>query len=581
MLEAGRSATTRAMASVVSGLAAAVAGIAASVAALCGWRRMAAALAAGGASVLALPPFFISPVLLLTLPVLAWLIDGPAHDDATADGRKVRAWRAAIAGWWFGFAYFVLGLFWIGEAFLVEAEKFAWLLPAAVTLLPAFLAVFFAVAAAVAALVSRPGLSRVLALAITLSLAEWLRGHVLTGLPWNVIGYALTPPGILLQSASVFGIYGLTLLTVVVFAAPLVGLAHAGRGDDGRSGWRQLDGVAISLAVLGCLAFYGAHRLSTATDHSVAGVKLRIVQPSVPQREKWRPENQREIFDLHLRLSRSDGSGRIDDLAGVTHVVWPEAAMPFMPLESPQALSEIAELLPDDVYLLTGALRAERPMLDAAATAVDPLAVRRATRVYNSLMALNDRGGLSGLYDKIHLVPFGEYLPMQSVLERIGLEQLTRLRGGFAVGRAPRPLIDVPGLPPLIALICYEAIFPAAVVQGADRPALIVNVTNDGWFGQTTGPHQHFHKARVRAVEEGVPLVRAANNGISALIDPFGRYQRRLGLDERGVIDTALPVAVAPPVYARLGDFIFLLMIIMGIAVLSLPRKAGVRHQGH
>ncbi|MFN3869237.1 MAG: apolipoprotein N-acyltransferase [Hyphomicrobiaceae bacterium] len=574
MRDAGASADARPAGHAVSAVAAGVAGVAVSVCVLRGWRRLLAALIAGGVSVLALPPFFLSPVLLLTLPVLVWLIDEPSHRRDQVPARRGRYWRAALAGWTFGFAYFVLGLFWIGEAFLVEAEKFAWLLPAAVTLLPAFLAIFFGVAAAAAVLISRPGLSRVLALAITLSIAEWLRGHILTGLPWNVLGYVLTPPGVLLQSASLFGIYGLTLLAVVAFAAPLVRLAEVGRRSHQPSMWRYLDGVLVAAAIVGGLSLYGLHRLSTATDESVAGVKLRIVQPSIPQREKWRPEKQREIFDSHLDLSRRNASGQLDDLAGITHVVWPEAAMPFMPLESPQALAEIADLLPDDVYLLTGALRAERPAVDPTAVAADPLAMRRATRVYNSLMVLNGRGGLSGLYDKIHLVPFGEYLPIQSTLESIGLEQLTRMRGGFAAGRSPRPIIDVPGLPPLTALICYEAIFPAAVVQGDDRPAVIVNATNDGWFGQTTGPYQHFHMARVRAVEEGVPLIRAANNGISALIDPFGRYERRLGLDERGVIDTALPLAISPPVYARLGDVVFLGLIIIALFTLSWSRRA-------
>lgn len=520
------------------------------------WKmRGLAAFVAGGLSDLAMAPFFFSPVLLLTLPVLVWLIDTSA---AGGTDRKAAMRRAAISGWFFGFGYFLFGLFWIGEAFLVEAEKFAWLLPFAVTLLPAGLALFFATAAAAAQRVWTPGLARVVILALALAVAEWLRGHVLTGLPWNVLGYALTWPLPLMQSASVLGIYTLTVLTVIAFAAPLVGLADtAGQARGKIADARAWAGGALGAAIVVSLAAYGGVRLAGASDATVPGVKLRIVQPSVPQREKWQQDKQRAIFDTHLDLSRRSGDGRVDDLAGITHVVWPEAAMPFLPLDSPQALGEIAALLPDRVFLITGALRAERPVGDGVLRGETSA---RGAAVFNSMIVLNGSGGLHAVYDKIHLVPFGEYLPMQGALEAIGLRQLTRLRGGFAAGRIPRPVIDVPGLPPLLGLVCYEALFPGAVVQGTDRPAMIVNVTNDGWFGQSTGPHQHFHAARVRAVEEGVPLVRAANNGISALIDPYGRFGSSLTLDVRGTIDSALPAAIAPPAYARYGDVLFALM---------------------
>jgi apolipoprotein N-acyltransferase len=288
----------------------------------------------------------------------------------------------------------------------------------------------------------------------------------------------------------------------------------------------------------------------------VDGIRLRLVQPSVPQREKWRPEKQREIFRDHLELSTRGPGGTPDGLAGITHVVWPEAAMPFLPLRSPEALQAIGEILPPGTYLLSGALRVAEP--------ASPQSERR--RAYNSLMAFGPGGGLAALYDKIHLVPFGEYLPFQETLEGIGIEQLTRWRGGFSAGRNPRPLMHLPGLPPIGALICYEAVFPAAVVQGSERPGVLMNVTNDGWFGNTTGPHQHFHQARVRAVEEGLPLVRVANNGISAVIDPDGRVLAKLDLNVRGVIDSSLPAARTPPIYARFGDSIF---VFCGLVILS------------
>ncbi|MGE0855882.1 MAG: apolipoprotein N-acyltransferase [Hyphomicrobiaceae bacterium] len=547
-------------------------------------QRALTALAAGALSVLATPPFFLWPVLFLTLPVLVWHIDGAVAAERLASERKSHPYplrQAAWAGWWFGFGYFLAGLFWIGEAFLVEAEKFAWLLPVAVMGLPAVLAAFFAAAASAAALIWRRGWTRVFALALTFSAAEWLRGHVLTGLPWNVLGYAMTWPESGVQAASLLGIYGLTIVTIIAFAVPLVALA----GSD-QSNARRLGPLLLPACILLAHSAYGQARLSASGPaQMVEGVRLRIVQPSVPQREKWQREKQREIFDLHLAMSRRDASGRQDDLAGITHLVWPEAAMPFLPLDSPEALAEIAALLPGGVHLLTGALRADRRQSGDGTASPDiprdlPAGSARRPDFYNSLLVLDDEARLSAVYDKIHLVPFGEYLPMQGVLEAVGLEQLTRLRGGFASGGRPRPLLPVIGLPPVGGLICYEAIFPDEVGGAGPRPGVFVNVTNDGWFGNTTGPRQHFHKARVRAVEQGVPLIRAANNGISAVIDPLGRTLGRIDLDVRGVLDSPLPRALAPTVYARFGDWIFLAFEALLASVLILLGLAGRRADG-
>lgn len=523
-----------------------------------GWRRAAVAFCAGALSALAMAPFFASPVLFVTLPVLVWLIDG-----STGTSQRAGFFSAAKAGWWFGFGYFLLGLFWVGEAFLVEADKFAWLMPFAVVTLPAGLALFTAAAAGVARLAWWPGLARVLVLAITLSVAEWLRGHILTGFPWSVLGYALTSPLPLMQSASVLGIYGLTLVCVAVFAGPLVLIADA-KPDARLTALRN----ALLLATVPVLALYafGAWRLSGGPVPMLDGVRVRVVQASVPQRDKWRPEKQREIFEDQLSLSRHDGNGKRDDLGGITHLIWPEAAMPFLPLEHPEALQAIGALLPDGTQLLSGALRLKH------SPATTPGEARQG---YNSLMVFGDQGNLEQTYDKIHLVPFGEYLPMQTLLESVGLEQLTRWRGGFSIGAMPRPLLSIPGLPPVAALICYEAIFPAAVVQGEERPGLLINVTNDGWFGDTTGPWQHFHQSRVRAVEEGLPIIRAANNGVSAVIDSQGRVVAMLILNARGVLDSGIPTSIGPTVYAKFGDstFVALALVFLGVAAVLRQRS--------
>ncbi len=558
-----------------------------------GWLRRLIAFAAGSASTLAMAPVFLWPVLFLTLPVFVWLIDvastdrddaevaaAPAVNTSKYDGIK----RAAADGWWFAFGYFFFGLFWIGEAFLVEAHIFGWLLPFAITVMPAGLAFFWAAAAAASAYASLPGLLRIVSLAIALGLAEWLRGHLFTGFPWNVLGYALTSPEVLMQAAGVLGIYGLTVAAVVIFATPLVMAAVPRsvpkRARNNARTWLPV--VALSLAPLGLMLGYGVYVMPSGPQPVVKDVRLRIVQPSTPQHEKWMREKQRAIFDEHLDLSRRLPDGRIDDLASVTHVVWSEASMPFLPLSSPEALSEIGTLLGNGKYLIAGALR-----LDTAQTQAEPAAQTpdlysgkpARPRAYNSLLVFGPGGGLAGLYDKIHLVPFGEYLPFQQTLEAIGLESLTRIRGGFAIGETPRRLMNVPGLPPYAPLICYEAIFPTAVIQGPERPGFLLNVTNDGWFGTITGPFQHFHQTRVRAVEEGLPLVRASNNGVSAVVDPFGRIVARLALNVRGSIDADLPQSASPTIYARLGD-LMLLVSICFFAALSSIIHVLLRHLG-
>ncbi len=547
-----------------------------SISTLSGWRRAAVAFVAGSLSVLSMAPFFLWPVLFITLPVLVWLIDGAGSQAprllplraamSLRDGAAVRRpiLRAASAGWWFGFGYFLFGLFWIGEAFLVEADKFAWLLPFAVTLMPAGLAFFTALACASARLVWPQGVARIIVLAIALSIAEWLRGHVLTGFPWNVLGYALTWPLPLMQSAAVLGIYGLTLLAVVVFASPLVLAGDAQCGTPRRRA--GLRGVAIAIVPLSLLYAFGVWQLSGAPVPMVDGVRIRIVQASVLQRDKWDPAKQSAIFADQLALSREDPSGRRDDLAGITHLIWPEAAMPFLPLEHPDALAAIGELLPDGTQLISGALRLKRRGISETGGP---------RRGYNSLLVFADDGRLQSIYDKIHLVPFGEYLPFQTTLESIGLEQLTRWRGGFSFGTNPRPLLSIAGLPPVAGLICYEVIFPGAVIQGDQRPSLLINVTNDGWFGDSTGPPQHFHQSRVRAVEEGLPLIRAANNGVSAVVDGRGRIVASLALNERSVIDSGVPSALEPPPYAKFGDwtFVSLALLFTMLALLSARGK--------
>ena len=394
-------------------------------------------------------------------------------------------------------------------------------------------------------------------------LSEWLRGHIFTGFPWNVLGYALTMPLELMQLAAVFGIYALTAITVVIFAAPMVAIADAMSGDNenqtsatreasaaNMQSVRELFRVAIAIAGLTLIplisAFsYGTYVLLTNQTGPVDQVRLRLVQPSISQRDKFQASKHAEIFNAHVSLTTP-----ISDKP-ISHVIWPEAAMPYLARRSPQSLSRIAQALPPGAYLIAGALRLGEPAYDAA----------RQLRVFNSTLVIDTHGAITSFYDKIHLVPFGEYLPFQETLERFGLLHLTRVRGGFQADQMPRRVIKIPGLPAAEILICYEAIFPREVARQSPRPELIINQTNDAWFGTTTGPYQHYHQARVRAVEQAIPVVRSANNGLSAVIDPFGRVLAKLGLNEVGFADADLPAAGAPPPYARFGLWIEVLFI--------------------
>ena len=534
--------------------------VAQSVIVLWGWRRLLAAFLAGALSVLALAPFHLAPVLWLTLPVLVWLIDGIGADASSSRSVLGKMAAGAAIGWAFGFGYFLAGLYWVGFAFLVDAEIFGWLMPFAVALLPAGLALFTALACALAATFWSSGAGRIFALATAMTAGEWLRGHLFTGFPWNLLGQALAFTDPSAQGAAILGVYGLTFLTVLIFAAPAV-LATA----DEKTGLPAWAMPLSALAILPGLALYGVWRLPGEAQPEVAGVSLRIVQPNVPQSQKWLIENRHRILADYLRLSDEATSPSASGVADVTHVIWPESALPFVLSENGGALAAIAALLPDNVTLITGAVRRDQ---------------NDRNRALNSVHVINGDGEIVATYDKARLVPFGEFLPLQNMLERIGLEQLTRLRGGFGAGPGPESM-GVEGAPAFAPLICYEIIFSGGAIDRTDRPGWILNVTNDAWFGDSTGPRQHFHQARLRAVEEGLPVVRAANTGISAIIDPYGRVVASIPLNRSGVLDGGLPEALPPTIFARYGDRILAALLafgfLAGLAGMLRDRRAMAR----
>lgn len=517
--------------------------IASAIIVLWGWRRFAVALVAGALSALAFAPFDLFPILWLTVPVFVWLIDGSEAGEGASWWRKLVP--AAVAGFAFGFGFFVAGLWWIGTALLVD-PGFAWALPLAVAGLPAVLALFWAFGAALARAFWADGWPRLLVFAVAMSTAEWLRGHLFTGFPWNAFGYALTPAPMMMQTASLGGIWSLTLAAFFIFAAPALLVADRRRT-------RRASRVAFAAAAALYLFHvgYGVVRLSAGPVPLVPGVSLRIVQPSIPQDERWESASADTIMARYADLSRNGAKS----MTGVTHLIWPESAFPFLLTEKPSALTTIADLLPPGTVLFTGAARAERVI-----GSDDP------PMVFNSIYAIDDGGEIRAAYDKVHLVPFGEYLPFGGLLRAIGLRQVIALPGGFSPGQTLRTL-SLPGAPPFAPLICYEIIFPGAVIaEGEPRPQWMLNVTNDAWYGATPGPYQHFEQARVRAVEEGLPLVRAANSGVSAIVDPYGRVLASLALDKIGVVDGGLPTALPPTLYSEFGDWIFLALMILAMA---------------
>lgn len=497
------------------------------VRALSGWSRILVACGAGGLSGLGFAPLHAWPLWFLAIPVLALILDG---------ARDLRLRVSFTTGWAFGFGQFLVGMHWIGYPFVVDVDRHAWMLPFAVLLFPAGLALFWGAATLVARRLRFDGPGRILALVALIALTEWLRGHVLTGLPWNLPGYIWTGSDAMIQSASVFGVYGLSLITLLAALMPVMVL----NGD----GTRVARGHWVAVCGLGLVAalwIFGQLRLPAGAVPPVENVRLRLVQPNVPQHEKWKPELTIRNWERLVDLTRQPGLGQD------TIVVWPEAAPPFMLLTTDGALEAVAALLPDHSALLTGTQRVERG---------EP------NRYFNSMVAVDGTGRVLATYDKSHLVPFGEYLPFYGLLEPLGITQLTGMRGGFSQGDGVRT-IRAAGLPSFGVLICYEIIFPAAVVERGVRPQWLVNMTDDSWFGPWAGPYQHLDIARVRAVEEGLPVARAANTGVSAVIDPHGRIISSLELGKSGVVDAALPGAIEPTIYSFAGDAIFFLLLVV------------------
>ena len=505
------------------------------------------ALAAGGLAAIAQPPFGVLPGLL-GYALLMHLVDqapGP---------RRLRAafWR----GWLAAVPYFLISCWWVAEAFLVDARQ-TWMAPIAVALVAAGLGLFWGAAMVLYRAAARPsGPWRVLVFAGALSLSEWLRGWVLTGFPWDLPGETWRAGSPMSQAAALVGAYGLSWITLAVAASPAALLGPGRRAA-------RLAPVIVAAASVTVLWGWGHERLRHAVASPGPGAPLvRIVQPDINEQSKYDPDNIRLIFLRYMRLTATPAA-RAPDI-----VVWSEGAVPLPAnvLLDPQmgwAEAIRAGLHPGET-LLFGAYRQAGP---------------ESSPVYfNSLYAVRaTEGGLqtTGLYDKHRLVPFGEYLPAEDILTPLGFKDLTHIADSFTAGPPPRPIAPQ-GAPPVQPLICYESLFPdlvrEAVRSGPLRPRWIVNISNDSWFGVTSGPLQHLNQASYRAIEEGLPIVRATPTGVSAVIDAYGRIVpgAELGFGQAAVIDARLPVALSDTTFGRLGEWPFALLL--SLSVLTLGR---------
>lgn len=512
---------------------------------LWGWRRNSLAFLAGLFLTLSLAPFDFFAAGFVSFPILLLLLEGAVA--APASRGVMRAYPAAVIGWFFGFGYFLGGLWWLGNALLNSGPEFLWALPLAIVGLPAALAFFFSLAAMSVRALRGSGIGAAASLAFSIGVTEWLRGFMFTGFPWNGVGLTIMPTPVMMQSASVFGVVGMNALAVFIFALP---------GCFFLSRHRWVGPVVSGVLFLAHVVF-GFVTLSQNLTLSAQAtvIPVRIVQPSIPQTEKWDDAERDRIFSTYLKMTAQlpEEGKPVPKL-----VIWPETAVPFILTDKPDALVAISEALSDGQVLMAGVVRQEGIRENG-----DEL------RYYNSIVAINSEGEIIDAADKVHLVPFGEYLPLEGTLRALGLSQIVNTPGGFTAGPKLHTFA-IAGLPEILPLICYEVIFPGAIEAKTPRPKLVVNITNDAWYGNTPGPYQHFRLAQLRAVESGIAVIRSANNGISGAFDGYGRVVGALDLNVIGNLDLPIEQSVHSTLYSTHGNGVILSIFCVLLALTGL-----------
>ncbi len=470
----------------------------------------------GSVAAFSMPPACFWPMMILSQAVLFFFIN-------TTPTRRV----LVINAFMFGCAFGIFSTAWIANALLLD-KSYLFLIPILWAGMGFFFGSFYAAPAFLSSF-AQPGWRRLTAWASLFCLFEWVRSWLLTGFPWNLVGSCWSDSPLVLQTASLIGVYGLSALTL--FCSGVFVLKE-----------KKLYLLGGGLVLI--LISFGAWRLYHAEQKEAWGVHLRIVQPNIPQDLKWDPKKAEENFSKLIRLSRENNEA-------VTHVVWPESAVYFIVNTNHAERIRMMQAIRQGGTLITGGLRRTSK-----------------TQLANSIFFLDDLANILQFYDKSHLVPFGEYVPFR---KWVPFEKIVPIPSDFQEGTGPKT-IRIPKTPALGALVCYEVIFSGRVVDKKQRPQWLVNVTNDGWYGISDGPHQHLAAAKMRAVEEGLPLVRAANTGISAVITPYGQIKSSLPLGQEGVLDETLPVPLPATLYSLFGPAIPLCLCVI-LLFFSYKRK--------
>ncbi|VEJ44820.1 apolipoprotein N-acyltransferase [Bartonella vinsonii] len=507
-----------------------------------GWKRQIWVFLCGAATSFALPPFYLTPLCFLTFPIFIVLLDS----IRTIQNNKKRFLTYALSCGIFGFSYFTCNLWWLCSALLIDPVSFGWAVPFAILGPPLYLSLYWFFSGFIVGLLWTKGIARFFVLAFALGLAEWLRAFLFTGFPWNSLGYTAMPTPMLMQSDAVVGLYGMNILAVLVYSLPTVLLTNE----------KKKIALSLCLSLIFIHSGFGFYRLNSmpnTADYQKSNYWVRIVQPSIPQDIKLNNTTRDAIFETHMNLSTTPTTEKNPE---PDFIVWPEASIPYLLDENSETTMRIASLLKPQQWAIIGAIRIND----------DPSHAQ--TQYFNTIAAINAEGDILNTSDKLHLVPFGEYLPYENFLKKIGLRILADNIGGYSAASV-RKTVTLPNGFSYLPLICYEVIFPNEMTFEGSPPQAIINVTNDAWFGATPGPYQHLQQAQLRAIELGIPIIRAANNGISAVIDSYGRIVVALRQNAVGILDSQVPSSITPigsNEYRIFSTFIlFILMLLCRI----------------
>ena len=478
----------------------------------------------GSLSVLALPPFYFFPILFISFSLFIHLLNNSTSIK-----------KSFYIGYFMGSGFFAFGFSWIGNALLIDPLTFGWLYPLVLIASGGFFGLFWAFPA-ILSFPFKTKIAKILAFSSFYVLFEWLRSFLLTGFPWNLLGsvFAFSPK--MLQLASLTGTYGLSLLVLICCSFLSIGINK-----------KNLKFFSIPIILILFTYTFGHLRLKALNDDSVSNTTIRIVQPSIPQSMKWSKETAENNFQEHIRLSQKEGLDNID------FVIWGETASPYILDLEPEKLKEITKAIPQNGYLITGSVRLETNEEGS----LQPL---------NSMFVINKEGSIINHYDKSHLVPFGEYIPLRRYLPS-WITPITNTIANFKQG-TPHKIISIPEHPDFSALICYEIIFPSQIINKDNKPQWLINLTNDGWYGDSAGPRQHLVTTQLRAIEEGITISRVANSGISAIISRTGCILDEIPLNTKGILDIKLPSKLSTKtLYGELGNLIPVLLCFVGLLI--------------